>query len=136
VWKKNSSVPGVGNNGFKEVGFRARSFGGKIVKHAIVLVLSFAVGVASGVLVHRNLANSQPAQSPTAQPPITQQWTETEEQTRKRMKDFQVRLDNCSSLRLRTAWRESLRKWNCSAGLTTFSSNIVKLSNQNLLGYK
>jgi len=68
------------------------------VKNAAVLFLTFAVGVASGVLVHRSLAKSQPTQpsttqSPTAYPPTSQQWTETEEQTRKRMKDFQDRLD-------------------------------------------
>jgi hypothetical protein len=68
------------------------------MKKAVVLVLTFAVGVASGVLAHRSLAKSQPTQpsstaSPTANPLTDQQWTETEEKTRERMRGFQDRLD-------------------------------------------
>ena len=68
------------------------------MKHAIMLGLTFAAGIAAGILMHSGLAKLQhtkpsATQSPAAPPPISKQWTETEEQTRKRMKDFQNRLD-------------------------------------------
>ena len=49
----------------------------------ILFVITFAIGVGSGVFAHKTLAKS----------PSRPTWNETEEDTRRRMYEFQQRLD-------------------------------------------
>jgi len=58
------------------------------MKNKILLVILFGIGVGLGAFAHRSLAKS-----PSCQPATSNQWDETEEDTRCRMSGFQVRLE-------------------------------------------
>jgi hypothetical protein len=63
---------------------------GGTVKNKLLFVTTFAVGVLVGASAHRVLAPNQTSQ---VQSPPTPTWNDTEEATRKRMNDFQERLN-------------------------------------------